>query len=161
MNPFIVFAEFKSRIQWDDSSFDTWKYRSAKQVEIDKKAKCNDATSYLHSIINDSEVLQYEIRKLDNSPIVVRDGEEIKNKWIHNNLLFKFEGYYYIAEWMWCTVYRSIFGPFETKEELISNFIIMATALINEKLNDKFIIKQVEFKNPPYGITINEYQESY
>lgn len=88
MNPFIIFAEFKSRIQWDDSSFDTWKYRSAKQVEIDKKAKYNDATSYLHSIINDSEVLQYEIRKLDNSPIVVRDGEKIKDKWIHNNLLY-------------------------------------------------------------------------
>ena len=46
----------------------------------------------------------------------------------------KINGYitiYYIAEWMWCTVYRSIFGPFETKEELISNFIIMVRSRKN------------------------------
>ena len=159
MNPFSIFANMKMEIKWDDSSFDKWKYRSPKQVEIDKKAKCNDASSYLHSIIQDSEILQFEVRKLDRSPIIVRDDEKIQDKWIHNNLLFKFEGYYYIAEWMLCSSYRSIFGPFETKEEIVLKFINMATVLIDNKLNDSFEIKQVVFKNPPYGITINEYQD--
>ena len=60
---------------------------------------------------------------------------------------------------MWCSSYRSIFGPFETKEEILLKFINMATVLIDNKLNDSFEIKQVVFKNPPYGITINEYQD--
>ena len=159
MDPFAIFSFVKDTIAWDDGSFDHWKYRSPTAVILDKKAKCNDASNYLHTLISKSELLLYDIRREDGKPITVRVDEKVQDYWVHNNLLFQYNNKYWIAEWMWCNCIRSILGPYNSKDEAVNAFIAIAVPLINAKLDARFVVKNVAFRNPPYGVDLDTYQE--
>ena len=158
MNPFEVIVRFKSYVEWDTGSFNNWKYRSPTTVFLEKKAKCFDAINFLHKQINDSKIILYKENRQDHQPIVVRDDEDAVREWIHGNLMFTYLNKYWLFEWYWCDKYRSIFGPYDSEEELFDNWLPVMKDLIEKRFETSFEIVVLPYKNPPYGSNLVDFQ---
>lgn len=157
MEPFDLFHQMKALVQWDDESFDLWRFRSPNEMLKEKKAKCIDITCYLHDLVPESEVILYRLERTDGLPIHVRDDEETQTTWIHVNLLFPSKGKFYIAEWKWFRL-TEILGPFESKDEALNDCCELMKQSLDDFFNTSFVVDIVPFKQPPYGLSLNDFQ---
>ena len=158
MNPFDIFHQLKSQINWDDDSFDKWRFRTDEEMFKEKKAKCIEAICYLCDKIPNSESVLYRLRRKDGLPIHARNDEKTQVTWIHMNLVFQFDGEFYIAEWMWLKSGK-IIGSFKSRNDALHYSCQMMQSDLTLLFNTEFEVNIIPFKKPSYRITLNEFQD--